>query len=439
MVTSRFHTPEVLAYSERLYAAHSPSDILRANDVLGSDSSGIDAMVSLPDELRSSMNPFVMPPTIPQRVVVPYLCYPYVYFSNHGPLIRPLLRIDYSITCDSNVAGYIDRAVVEKSLNSLPGEVKNAIADILCHDLNFDLMFYFMENIKQTNPIVLAMKNSGNKTPQKFWESLDVGFRQNMKNLQQFRAVNCDHYRKTGEFKYSITDKEAEEQAINFSYDFYASDKSQELRDDITFRQKTILFILLLILRVQFSSSKGAKKKTFDFLDVIQKTGVYFDRETIIAHKYFKNRKTIPLLEKVNRGGTQKNIMDTVDNLAWDMTAPRFMEKLAAIQPVGVDYWVPYFLTFDPKLRELIECYPVKAVIIDRKSGGTLSIPKLSSTEYFEGEDCEDIIKTLFSQKKREERFAREVPTLEILTDRINDLCKELNTVLGSQAFGQVD
>ena len=434
MVESRFHTPEIIKFAHLLSGARKPDDLLTAESVLGKNSYGISAMVSLPFYEADAYFPaFTVPSTLRREYIVPYLCHPYVYFINHEPLVRPSMLIDYTVTFDTNFASYINRFVRGESLKGQQDEFMHIINDILDSNLNFDSSFYFVENIKEAYPIALRIKNDENNSPQMLWESLDKNFRDNIVNLELFRCVDCDHYQKTRELKFDISIEEAVSRSVNFTFWFYASDECQELIRDFLFRQKAILLQLLAMLIVQFSSSRGARNKIKEFLKFVQEKEVYFDRETIAAHKYFKDRKMIPLLGRVNRGGIQRRLMEKIDNLAWDMTAPRSMERMAMLQAAG-DYMVPFFLTFDQKLRELITCYPVKAVIIDRRSSGVLSIPELNTCEYFNKEGCEDIVTSFFSKEKQTERLSREVPNLEILSDRVDSAYRELNAILSLSA-----
>jgi hypothetical protein len=434
MVESRFHTSEVVKFMRLLSVARKPSDLLMVKAVLGRDSYGISAMVSFPFYESSSYFPsFAIPFDLRREYIVPYLCHPYVYFINHERIVRPSLRIDYTVTFDTNFASYINRFVRGEPLKGQQDEFMRVINDVLDCNLNFDPSFYFMENIKKAYPIALKIKNDGTDSPQMLWELLDEEFRRNIVSLELFLGVDCGHYQKTRELKFDISIEEAVKKSIDFTYWFYASAEGQELISDFLFRQKAILLQLLVILRIQFSSSRGARNKIKEFLDFVQEKWVYSDRETIVAHKYFKDRKMIPLLGKINKGGVQRRLMGKIDNLAWDMTAPRSMERMAALQLAG-DYMVPFFLTLDRKLRELIRCYPVKALIIDRRSGGVSSIPEMSTHEYFKKEGCEDIVTSFFSEEKRRERFSKEVPTLEILSDMIDSEYKQLSAILNLSA-----
>lgn len=430
MVESRFHTPEVSRFVRLLSMARKPSDLLMAEAVLGKDSYGISTMVSFPFYGASSyFHSLTIPLTLRREYIVPYLCHPYVYFMNHEPLVRPSLRIDYTVTFDTNFASYINRFVRGKSLKGQQDKFMYVINDVLDHDLNFDPMFYFIENIKKAYPIALGMKDEETNSPQVLWESLDEDFRHNIISLQLFLGVDCNHYRKTRELKFDISIEEAVRRSIDFTYSFYASAEGQEVVNYFLFIQKAILLQLLAMLIVQFSSRRGARNKIEEFLKFVQEKAVYSDRETIIAHKYFKDRKTIPLLGRVNKGGVQRRLMEKIDNLAWDMTVPRAMEMMATLQAAG-DYMIPFFLTFDQRLCELIKCHPIKAVIIDRRSGGVLPIPKLSTFEYFDNEGCKDIVTSFFSKEKQVERFSREVPTLEMLSDMVDSEYRELSTIL---------
>ena len=430
MVESRFHTPEIIKLRHLLSVARKPSDLLMAEAVLGEDCYGISAMVSFPfNEAGSCFPSFTIPAALRSGSMVPYLCHPHVYVINHEPLVRPSLRIDYTVTFDTNAASYVDRFVRGESLKGQQDEFIHVISSILDHDLNFDQSFYFMENIKEAYPIALGLKDTGTSSPQMFWESLDEDFKRNTVSLQLFLGVDCSHYLKTRELKFDINIEEAVGRSVEFAHWFYASTEGQELINDFLFRQKAILLQLLAILRIQYSSSRGAKHKMSEFLQFVQENAVYYDREAIVAHKYFKDARTVPLLGRINRGGSQRRLMEKTDNLAWDMTAPRSMERMAALQSAG-DYMVPFFLTFDQKLRAMIRCYPVKAVIIDRRSGGVSSIPELNTHEYFETEGCDDIVTSFFSEEKRRERFSRETPTLEILSDMIDTEYKKLSAIL---------
>lgn len=426
MEHAQFDRPEVQAFAALLSSAMRPSDVEAAKRVLVEDLYGISAMVSFPFSEPYCYS-FPVPLTL-QKYVVPYLSYPHVYFISHEPLIRPL-TITYMVMFDTNFASYVDKFVRGEPLGQQQEEVRQIIHELLYNNVNFESSFYMVENLKKARPIAIAMNEDEAKSPRKFWDLLDEGLRQNIISLRLFNNVDCSIYKRTGTLKYVIDRDEATDKSIEFAHWTYVSE-GQELIDDFLFRQKAILFQLLLMLKVQFSSKRGPRNKIREFLDYVQEAGVYFEREAILAHKYFKNRSAIPILAEVNRGGVQKSLFQKIDKLAWDMTAPRYMERMIAGRSPA-DFIVPFFLSFDEKLRNMIGHYRVKAVIIDRRSAtAVLPVPAPTSNEYFTREGCGDIIGSFSLKQKREERKSREIPTLEILSDTTDQLYEELSTIL---------
>jgi hypothetical protein len=392
-----------------LSLAKTPNDLGIIQRSLGADLYKIGAVVSLPVyEPGEIFGPVAFPQYLFRDYVVPYFRFPYIYVIHHEPLYRPMLAIDYSVTFDTNFATYVKAIVRSGSLEGQQQEVKHAMDEMLFNNVNFDLFFYFVENIKVAYPIVLRMRNKELKSGLTFWKSLDKDFRWNIVCLKLFRNIDTRHYQKTRMLKFNIGFREAVQESIDFTYKFYASAEGKELIGEIFLPlQRLILTQLLAILRIEFASKKGPREKLKQFLDFVQDKGwVYLERETILAHRYFKSRLAVPMLEKINKGGKQRGLLKKIDNLAWDMTAARFMEMMVTRREKG-DYMVPFLFSFDNNLRDLVRTFPAKAVIIDRVSDGVLTIPELNTREYFEKEGCGDIIDSFFSPEKMSARFSR--------------------------------
>jgi len=126
----------------------------------------------------------------------------------------------------------------------------------------------------------------------------------------------------------------------------------------------------------------------------------------MLAYKYFRNRKDTPILNKINRDITQKDLWNKVNNLAWDLTSVRIMERMFTVREKG-DYMIPFFLSADKNLRDFIKSFPTKAVIMDRLSEGVLSIPAIDTKAYLKQEGCGNVISSFFSPEKQQERFAK--------------------------------
>lgn len=401
--------------------------------LLGEESRDIRAMVSLPVDERSPI-PYVLVSRIdpPQGCTVPYFASDCIYFIDDGIMHETSLRnslwlpkleylIDYTITFDTNFATYVARIVRGKPLGTLEEEVKRAVDHILCHSPNFDHLFYMIENIKVAYPVVLRLREHGPISPLTFWKSLDNDFRKTIVSLQLFRSIDPDHYRNTLSFRFSLPFAEAVRNSIEDTFGFYASSEGQEFVEYCLHIQRAMLLQLLAMLRIQLSSNSGPRKKINEFLEFVQhNVGAYFDRETIIAHEYFKkNRNLQGFFGKVTKGSSPKGLWDTIDNMAWDMAAARFMEQTMRTTGQG-RYIVPFFLTFDRRLRGYMKVYSVKAVLIHKETGDVLSVPVTPIERYFRQERYYDTVRWFFSEQTMTERLRNLPQTTEILLSRID-------------------
>jgi len=217
---------------------------------------------------------------------------------------------------------------------------------------------------------------------------------------------------------------------VDFCFKFYGSDEGNKLITELILPlQRSIFILLLVMLRIQFASNEGPRKKIKKFLDIMQDETVYLDRETIIAHHYFKDRSSVSFLEVVNPGGKQRDLLRKIDNLAWDMTWPRYAEWFITTGGQG-DYLILFFLSFDQKLRELLSFYKVKAAVIDRERQILIPIPKLNTYEYFKKEGFRDFAE-FFLEKRKKERESTAKRGLRVLESRIWKQYRELRVSPG--------
>lgn len=360
-----------------------------------------------------------MPPSImkytakPNNFLVPYFSTDKMYFLDDELLSKMYsagefqFRIDYTLMFDTNIATYVNKLVRGEALGNIQSRVVALIDDILHDDLNFDHLFYMVENVKN----VMFQVEHATPSKMRFWKSLDKNFRRNLVSLQLFRSIDCKEYKRTSNPHPQFSYREAARHAIDFTYDFYASPVGKNHALNFVLVQKMILLQLIGMVRIQLSSSKSARYKMGEYFKYVHNVvGAYFDREAIIAHKYFNDRKSLAVLEKIKKGGGKMGLLKKLDNIAWDMAAPRFMEKLMVAGGEG-RYFIPMFLTFDSGLRELLEQYPVKGVIFNKKTGSFAPIPEINTRDYFEQHGCADEIDHLYSEPVRSERLSRERPS----------------------------
>lgn len=245
------------------------------------------AMVALEDYVQEAIPHSIQQFSKQQgEYLVPYFSSTHIYFlgdqlrTDMFSLGEAKIRVDYSLMFDTNLASYINKIVRGEALGSIHNQVISLIDSILQDDLNFDHLFYMVENTKNVLPLI-----SQTSSKVKFWRALNKNFRRNMVSLQIFRSIDGQQYKRTSAPTPRASYREAARNAIDFCYDFYASETGKDNVTEFTLLQRMLLLQLIGMLRIQLSTSKGPKHKMKEYFDFIHKeVGVYFDRESILAH-----------------------------------------------------------------------------------------------------------------------------------------------------------
>jgi hypothetical protein len=87
-------------------------------------------------------------------------------------------------------------------------------------------------------------------------------------------------------------------------------------------------------------------------------------REAMIALTYFKNRSKLSFFGKINPKPKEKRqeLLKELRGMSWDLMLFRVMERIATIPGEG-DFLIPYFLSFDKKMVQLFDLFPLKAIL----------------------------------------------------------------------------
>lgn len=431
-----FEYQEVQLCASILSEAKTPDDALIAWLSMQAKHPDLVGIVCLDSYRRSALPPSVKKYTnTPLNYLVPYFESEHIYFLEDD-LLRDMFGsnevqfgIDYTLMLDTNIASYINKLVRGEPLGRLQNKIIPLIDEILHDDLNFDSLFYMVENVKN----VIHLISSQHKSKISFWRSLDKDFRSNLVSLQIFRSIDCKEYKRTANPKPIFTYRNASRRAINFTYDFYASELGKEHILDFVLVQRLILLQLIGMVKIQLSSNRNASNKMRDYFNYIHEVvGAYFDRESIIAHKYFLDRSSIGILNKMQKGMPTSGLLKKLDNIAWDMAAPRFMEKLITSMAVTSEgrYFIPMFVSFDTKLRELLSLFPVKGAIYSKSGGELIPLPRINTMDYFQSHDCGDELEHLYSDPVKTERMSRPKPTRLSVHKCIKHEYRELRKVI---------
>jgi len=140
-------------------------------------------------------------------------------------------------------------------------------------------------------------------------------------------------------------------------------------------------------------------------------------REAIIALHYFKNRSRLNFFGKIGprpKAKAQRLLID-LRNMSWDLMLFRMMERQATLPGAG-DFLIPYFLSFDRKMVQLFDLFPLKALLAHEKAAQMVPLWETDPVEELRKEIDTGNVEFYFGETagnvRRSERLADPWPDL---------------------------
>ncbi|UQZ34837.1 hypothetical protein C2I18_15650 [Paenibacillus sp. PK3_47] len=287
-----------------------------------------------------------------------------------------IFRLDYSIMLDTNYASYIHK-FINFDWSTLNNEVFSSIDLLIRNNFNYDHIFYMIENYK--NSFVNIEGESAEAIKDK-----KTKLYQNLVSLELFKSINREKYISTGRLHYDITENEAQLLADQTFNGIYNSAHATEMLDYYFSIQRQMVLLIIGIMQIKFGPKITVQKKLqrlFEYCTNV--VGTYFDREMVIAHKYFSSQNDVKILNKINKGIRAEKILHLIENIAWDFSVPRIMERQLILGGQG-RYFIPFFLSNDQNLRELLRLFKVKGIIYSKSNYFFIPFNGTNSQMYFE-------------------------------------------------------
>jgi hypothetical protein len=178
--------------------------------------------------------------------------------------------------------------------------------------------------------------------------------------------LDLKKYQDTGEVWAVITDKELDQRADEKLREMYDDRYGEGMRAEYNPINEMLYLLLLKMVEIQYKVEKrklAAKMEEFyEFMHFELNT--LFVREAIIALNFFKNPSKLTFFGKFKqkRAWDASALCEELRNMSWDLMLFRVMERMATIAGKG-DFLIPYFLTFDRKMVQLFDLFPLKAVL----------------------------------------------------------------------------
>lgn len=127
--------------------------------------------------------------------------------------------------------------------------------------------------------------------------------------------------------------------------------------------------------------------------------------------------------------GKSKNIIREIKGMSWDLIHLRSFETMATKSELG-SFYIPHFVTFDRRLRELVLENPISFILMDKANQSVLTIRK-NELEFQQAlnKHIPDDLKNLMTPEKITER-RKKIITNDVLIDLADNLESDLKKLL---------
>lgn len=342
---------------------------------------------------------------------IPYFSSDKLYFVEND-LIKEMImngsndttfKVDYSIMLDTNYASYIDNFVTKTGWSTMNNEVFQSIDVLIRGGHHYDYLFYMIENYKN------SFKLEG-EADESIRRDKRAKLYKNLVSLELFKSIDQKEYIENGTLSYTISETEAFLLADRIFNGTFNASGIEELMSIFKNLHQSMTLLLIGILINKFENKVSVPQKMNNLFRFINDDlGIYYERELIIAHQYFLNSKNVNMLNKINKGMNTEKLFRQIENIAWDFSVPRTMEYFLKHGGEG-RFFIPFFLTNDFNLRQLLSLFKIKGVIFDKTGGLFVPLPIFNTNDYFKEHKCNiEIYFTDDSKLKREAVYKRNI------------------------------
>lgn len=132
---------------------------------------------------------------------------------------------------------------------------------------------------------------------------------------------------------------------------------------------KSVYISLLKMCHIQlFHTSWLIDKKMETLCEFMNSTiSQMLHPELILAYNFFQKGQNYNFFGKIQKGRT--DIVNSIKNMAWDLFHLRMLEINCAFKNHDVvNAVIPYFFTYDERLKNISECYALKGIAVNEKT-----------------------------------------------------------------------
>lgn len=250
------------------------------------------------------------------------------------------------ISFDTQVISYFYR-YYKKQINSLPQNINDIIQLLHTKPMGVEYLSYTVENLAFSNKNVSEVRNAIYAFERLYYKNKAPRLCCLHRSNRIIRSYN--RWRKNEEFIF-----------VKTYYLIFA----------------TLLKMCYIQLKYKTRSLRQKMIELCDFMN--DEICVMMQPELILARYYFEQGQKCTFFGKIQRNN-DKNLKN-IKNMAWDLFHLRMLEQGCAIRMNEMaDVNIPYFCTYDRRLLNVKECYELKSIAINYRTGE--KFPFYSKTE----------------------------------------------------------
>ncbi|MEB2398327.1 MAG: hypothetical protein OZ927_02180 [Alcaligenaceae bacterium] len=326
--------------------------------------------------------------------------------------------IDYSISLDANAMSYLVPYMAGTRGGGIPTDFQEVFEFIARPDVFVDPLPYFTENLPRL---------ANGKSADKIFKNIEA--------YEILRTIDADWLRSNGEIRSTLSDQELSVKAAQQMSQMYFDIGNTAAMKGLMRGHQYLYAHLLKMVMIQLNSpgaTVGTKMEAF--LEFCHSSLATMNtREASIARAYFTRGQNLTFFGKIQKRKT--GILELLRNMTWDLWHVRQLELSSTFKPAKeARYFFPALLTFDQKLIEIMDLYPLKAYAFKTGSYQPLAFfdgdPfKLIATDDGDGASA---VEKYFSDDAIEVREAARGSVKANFHDVIKSLETELLTVVGN-------
>lgn len=260
-------------------------------------------------------------------------------------------QIDYSISLETQALSYLEPYISPMASKSrIPQDFEEVFGFIVSKNVNVDPQPYIIENLKN-------LKDT--KNHEKIYKKLMA--------YEVLRTINVDAFNQDKVISTTLTRNELmikTDEHFNSMLNNYDVAGIQSIYDIYNLGYICLLKMVIIQLKQSVIDNIRKMKQFIGFCD--KYLGIIPLRDTITAHKYFKEGQKFKFFSKIQKN--KDDLILNLKNMAWDIYHIRSMENaFRSIDFKNSRYFFPALLTFDKGMIELMQLYPLRAIAFNNE------------------------------------------------------------------------